>query len=74
MKSWFQKHDWVRRALRTFMQAAFGVIVAAISSASGVVENINVQAVIVLAFSTGLAAVMNLPWGKNASEEENTHE
>lgn len=69
MKTWFSKHDWVRRALRTFLQAAFGVVVAAISSASGVVENINIQAVIVLAFSTGLAAVMNAPWGSDVKED-----
>ena len=60
MKRWLQEHEWARRALRTFFQAAAGVLAAAVTSAAGVVEDVNVKAAIVLAVSTGLAAVMNM--------------
>lgn len=60
MKAWFEKHEWVRRALRTFVQTAAGVLIAAFTEAAGVVESVNMEAAIVLAVSTGLAAVMNL--------------
>lgn len=60
MKEWFQKHEWARRALRTFIQTAVGVLAAAVVESAGVLENMNLEAVIVLAVSTGLAAVMNL--------------
>lgn len=63
MKAWFEKHEWARRALRTFFQAAAGVLAAAVTEAAGVAENINVQAAVVLAVSTGLAAVMNMGKG-----------
>lgn len=66
MKAWFQEHEWVRRALRTFFQTAAGVLIAAFTEAAGMVENVNVEAVIVLAVSTGLAAAMNL--GKKEDE------
>jgi hypothetical protein len=42
------------------------VAAAAVSGAAGVVEDINVKAAIVLAVSTGLAAVMNM----SGSEEQ----
>lgn len=60
MKAWFQEHEWARRALRTFFQSAMGVLAAAVTSAAGGAEDINLQAAIVLAVSTGLAAVMNM--------------
>lgn len=60
MKKWFQEHAWANRAVRTFFQAAVGVIAAAVTDAAGVVHDINIQAAIVLAVSTGLAAVMNM--------------
>ena len=60
MKMWFEEHEWARRALRTFFQSAMGVLAAAVSGAAGMVEDINLQAVIALAVSTGLAAVMNM--------------
>lgn len=60
MKTFFEKHEWIYRAMRTFFQAAIGVIAAAIAGVSGVVEDINWQAVIVLAVSTGAAALMNI--------------
>lgn len=60
MKEFWDKHKVLYRALRTFFQAFIGVIAAAVAQASGVVEDINIQAVIVLAVSTGLAALMNM--------------
>lgn len=60
MKKWFQEHEWARRALRTFFQTAVGVIAAAVVESAGMLENMNIEAVIVVAVSTGLAAVMNL--------------
>lgn len=66
MKQWFERHEWARRALRTFFQAAVGVLAAAIANAAGAVESLDVEAVIVLAVATGLAAVMNLPADKEA--------
>ena len=65
MKEFWNKHPWLYRAMRTFVQAAVGVIAAAITGAAGVVEDVKWQAVIVLAVSTGLAAVMNLGGGEN---------
>ena len=60
MKNCFQEHEWARRALRTFFQTAVGVIAAAVVESAGMLENMNIEAVIVVAVSTGLAAVMNL--------------
>lgn len=60
MKAWFQEHECIRRALRTFIQTAAGVLIAAFTDAAGILENVNIEAAIVLAVSTGLAAVMNL--------------
>ena len=59
MKNFFAKHEWLYRALRTFLQGAIGVVAAAIAGASGIVDDINWQGVIVLAVSTGAAALMN---------------
>lgn len=59
MKAWFQEHECLRRALRTFFQTAVGVLVAAFTDAAGILENVNIEAALVLAVSTGLAAVMN---------------
>jgi hypothetical protein len=69
MKAWFQKHSWARRALRTFLQAALGVMAAAVTEAAGVVENINLEAAIVLAVATGAAAVMNLGEGESTDDD-----
>jgi len=60
MKKTIEKHEWLYRAMRTFLQAAIGVIAAAVAGVSGVVDDINWQAVIVLAVSTGAAALMNM--------------
>ena len=68
MKAWFEKHECLRRALRTFIQTAVGVLVAAFTEAAGILENVNIEAAIVLAVSTGLAAVMNLTKGEDAQD------
>lgn len=65
MKEFWNKHTGLYRAMRTFFQAAIGVIAAAIAGVSGIVEDINWQAVIVLAVSTGLAALMNMGGSEN---------
>jgi len=36
-----------------------GVLVATFTDAAGILENVNIEAALVLAVSTGLAAVMN---------------
>lgn len=64
MKKWFEEHEWARRALRTFIQTAVGVLAAAVTEEAGILENMDLEAVIVLAVSTGLAAVMNLSRGE----------
>lgn len=69
MKQWFQEHEWVRRALRTFFQTAVGVLAAAVAEASGAVSGMDMEAAIVLAVATGLAAVMNL-----TGKEGETHD
>lgn len=69
MKNWLRCHECVRRALRTFLQTAVGVAVAAVINAAGVVESIDVSAVVALAVATGLAAVMNR---EKAAEKEDT--
>ena len=63
MKDFAKNHPALYRAIRTFFQSAVGVIAAAITAASGVVEDVQWQAVIVLAVSTALAAVMNMNGG-----------
>lgn len=68
MKQWFQEHECARRALRTFFQTAVGVLAAAVVESAGVLENMNIEAVIVVAVSTGLAAVMNLTKGDNGHD------
>lgn len=68
MKAWFEKHECLRRALRTFIQTAVGVLAAAFTEAAGILENVNIEAAIVLAVSTGLAAVMNLTKGEDAHD------
>ena len=65
MKDFFEKHPGLYRAMRTFFQAAVGVVAAAIAGAAGIVEDVNWQAVIVLAVSTGLAALMNMGGGEH---------
>lgn len=70
LREWIGCHECVRRALRTFIQAAAGVAVAAVINAAGVVESIDISAVVALAVATGLAAVMNRE--KAAEEKEDT--
>ena len=60
-----EKYPALYRALRTFFQAFVGVIAAAVAGVSGVVDDVNWQAVIVLAVSTGTAALMNLGGGES---------
>ncbi len=70
MKDFSEKHPALYRAIRTFFQSAVGVIAAAITAASGVVEDVQWQAVIVLAVSTALAAVMNMNGGVTDVERD----
>lgn len=70
MKDLAKKHPALYRAIRTFFQSAVGVIAAAITAASGLIEDVQWQAVIVLAVSTGLAAVMNLNDGGGTDDSE----
>lgn len=60
-------HPWLYRALRTFVQTALGVLAAAVAEASGMLGELDMEAVVVMAVATGLAAVMNL--GEKAEEE-----
>ncbi len=69
MKDFSKKHPALYRAIRTFFQAAVGVIVAALAAVNGIVDDVEWQAVIVLAVSTGLSAVMNLKDGGGADGE-----
>lgn len=71
---WIRGHECIRRALRTFLQAAAGVIAAAIVNAAGVVKNIDIDAVIALAVATGLAAVMNRGGTKEETDDDGTDE
>ena len=66
---WIRGHACVRSALRTFVQAAAGVLVAAVIKAAGVVEDIDIDAVIAVAVATGLSAVMNRQRGHEDDEE-----
>lgn len=66
---WVRSRAWLHRALRTFVQTALGVLAGAIVEASGVLGDIDIQAVIVMAVATGLAAVMNLSAAKEEKEE-----
>lgn len=74
IREWLSCHECLRRALRTFLQAAVGVAVAAVISAAGVVRDIDVSAVIALAVATGLAAVMNRGSGQPADDKEDTED
>lgn len=66
---WVRSHNCLHRALRTFIQTALGVLAGAIVEVSGVLGDIDIQAVIVMAVSTGLAAVMNLSGPEQTKEE-----
>jgi len=74
ISEWLSCHECFRRTLRTFLQAAAGVLVAAIVNAAGVVENIDLSAVIALAVATGLAAVMNREHTKEDSDDDGNDE
>ena len=69
-----ERYPALYRALRTFIQAAIGVVIAAVAAVYGHVEQVEWQAVIVLAVSTGLAALMNLPKSDISDEEESIDE
>lgn len=60
----------MRYALRTFVQTAVGVLVAAVISAAGVIKDIDISAVIAVAVATGLSAVMNRQRGQKSADEE----
>lgn len=60
MMAWLKKHEALYRALRTFAQAAIGVITAKLMESGGVIDGGALEAVVVLAVATGLAAVMNI--------------
>lgn len=70
IKQWLACHECLRRALRTFLQAAVGVAVAAVINAAGVVSSIDISAVVALAVATGLAAVMNRESAAARDEED----
>ncbi|MCD7845262.1 MAG: hypothetical protein LUG57_05300 [Oscillospiraceae bacterium] len=55
MKAWFTNHEWLYRALRTFLQSAAGVLAASLAD-----TDTALAPVIAVAVATGLAAVMNL--------------
>ncbi len=63
--------ETIRRAIRTFAQAAVGYIVANIAlikwDDAGALKT-TVAAVITTAIAAGLAAVMNLPGGKDENK------
>lgn len=69
INEWLGRHEWLRRALRTFLQTAAGVLAAAVTEASGALGTLDMEAVVVLAVATGLAAVMNLQ-----AKEESDHD
>lgn len=64
----------MRYALRTFVQTAVGVLVAAVISAAGVIKDIDISAVIAVAVATGLSAVMNRQRGQKSDDEETDDE
>lgn len=70
IKKWLQSHPWLRRALRTFLQTALGVLAGAVAEASGMLGDVDMEAVIVMAVATGLAAVMNLKEKKEESADD----
>ncbi len=72
IKEWMQGHPCLRRALRTFVQTAVGVLAASVAQAAGMLETVDLEAVIVLAVATGLAAVMNL--GEKPGEEDEDYD
>ena len=67
---WVRSHECARYALRTFVQTAAGVLVAAVISAAGVIKDIDISAVIAVAVATGLSAVMNRQRGQKSDEEK----
>lgn len=67
---WVRSHECARYALRTFVQTAAGVLVAAVINAAGVVKDIDMDAVIAVAVATGLSAVMNRQRGQKSDEEK----
>ncbi len=67
---WLRCHECVRRALRTFVQTAVGVAVAAVINAAGVIDSIDISALVALAVATGLAAVMNREGGIDEEDTE----
>ncbi len=73
IKEWLQARPWLRRALRTFLQTALGVLAAALAEHTGALEGAELEAALLLAVATGLAAVMNLgekPTQKEASGDD----
>ena len=60
VKVYLERHEALRRALRTFMQVALGIVTTAVINALGVLRDIEWQSVIVLAVATGAAAAMNM--------------
>ena len=67
---WVRSHSCLHRVLRTFLQTALGVLAGAVAEASGMLGEMDLEAVIVMAVATGLAAVMNLPGAEQTKEEE----
>lgn len=60
VKVYLERHEALRRALRTFVQVALGIVTTAVINALGVLRDVEWQSVIVLAVATGAAAVMNM--------------
>ena len=73
MKQWFINHncEWLYRGVRTFLQAAIGVIAAAIVNALNSGVDINWERVIAVAVATGLGVLMNIsPSGSDQIESD----
>lgn len=60
IKSFLKSHETLRRALRTFVQVAVGIIVSAVSERYGLVSGDDWKAIMTLAISSGLATAMNI--------------
>lgn len=73
-KEFLARHECVRRALRTFLQTAAGVLAAAVVNVSGVLGDMDLEAVVVLAVATGLAAVMNMTGDNTGNGGEDGHD
>lgn len=64
------KKEWFKRAVRTFGQAAFGVIVASLAAGIDITDLKGVLTLVIgPAIAAGLAAVMNMNTKKESEVE-----